>query len=79
MLANALSVTNPYFLYWNLRMPDKKDKNGKYIWKHPTRSILVEDVRNEKFIDAKTNTEFGQLVSGTKYADYSINNKSNRR
>ena len=75
MLANALTFTNPYFLYWDLRMPTKQDKNGKYIWKHPTRSILVEDVRNEKFIDVKSNTEFGQLVSGTKYADYSINNK----
>lgn len=75
MLANALSVTNPYFLFWNLKMPTKQDKNGKWIWKHPTRPILVEDVRNENFIDAKLNTEFGQLVKGTKYADYSIENK----
>lgn len=75
MLANAISITNPYFLYWDLRMPTKADKNGKWIWKHPTRPILVEDVRNETFIDAKSNTEFGRLVAGTKYADYSINNK----
>ena len=75
MLANALTITNPYFLYWNLKMPTKQDRNGKYIWKHPTKPILVEDVRNEAFIDSKRNTEFGQLVSGTKYADYSIDNK----
>ena len=75
MLANALTITNPYFLFWGLRMPTKQDKNGKYIWKHPSRPILVEDVRNEKFIDAKRNTEFGALIEGTKYADYSINNK----
>ena len=75
MLANAISITNPYFLLWGLKMPTKQDKNGKWIWKHPTRPILVEDVRNEKFIDRKKNTEFGQLISGTKYADYSINNK----
>jgi hypothetical protein len=75
MLANAISITNPYFLYWKLRMPTKQDKNGKYIWKHPNKSILVEDVRNEKFIDAKRSTEFGQLVEGTKYAEYSIDNK----
>lgn len=75
MLANALSITNPYFLFWGLRMPEKQDKNGKYIWKHPTRPILVEDVRNEKFIDSKRNTEFGKLIAGTKYADYSIDNK----
>ena len=75
LLGNAISITNPYFLYWDLRMPKTADKNGKWIWKHPSRPILVEDVRNEGFIDAKKNTEFGQLVSGTNYADYSIENK----
>lgn len=74
MLANAISITNPYFLYWDLKMPKRKDKNDKYIWKHPARPILVEDVRNEKFIDKKKNTEFGALVKGTAYADYSIEN-----
>lgn len=75
MLANSLSITNPYFLFWNLRMPTKQDKNGKWIWKHPTKPILVEDVRNEKFIDRKKNSEFGKIIEGTKYADYSIENK----
>lgn len=75
LLGNAISITNPYFLYWNLKMPKNMDKNGKWIWKHPTRPILVEDVRNEGFIDAKRKTEFGALVEGTNYADYSIENK----
>ena len=75
MLANALSVTNPYFMLWDLQMPTKQDKNGKWVWRHPTRPIIVEDVRNEAFIDAKRNTEFGRLIEGTKYAEYSIDNK----
>lgn len=75
LLANSISITNPYFLYWDLKMPTKQDKHGKWIWKHPTKPILVEDVRNEKFIDVKKNTEFGKLVEGTSYADYSIENK----
>ena len=75
MLANAISITNPYFLYWGLKMPKKADKNGKYIWKQPTKPILVEDVRNQAFIDKKKNTEFGKLIEGTTYADYSIENK----
>lgn len=75
LLGNAISVTNPYFLYFDLKMPTTKDKNGKWIWKHPTKPILVEDVRNEGFIDAKKNTEFGCLVHGTTYADFSIENK----
>lgn len=75
LLANALSITNPYFLFFDLKMPTKQDKNGKWIWKHSSKSILVEDVRNEHFIDRKKQTEFGQLIEGTKYADYSIDNK----
>ena len=75
MLANALTITNPYFLFWDLKMPTKQDKNGKWMWKHPNKPILVEDVRNEKFIDLKKNSEFGKLVEGTPYADYSIENK----
>ena len=75
LLANAISITNPYFLYFGLRMPKTQDKNGKYIWKHPTKPILVEDVKNKAFIDKKKNTEFGQLVDGTAYAEYSIDNK----
>ena len=75
MLANALTITNPYFLFWDLKMPTKEDKNGKWIWKHPTRPILVEDVRNEKFIDVKKNSEFGSLIKGTSYEGYSIENK----
>lgn len=75
MLANALTITNPYFLFFNLKIGTKQDKNGKYIWRHPTKPILVEDVRNEKFIDRKKNTEFGKLIEGTTYADYSIENK----
>lgn len=75
MLANALTVTNPYFLYWDLKMPTKQDKNGKWIWKHPTRPILVEDVRNEAFMQSKRETEFGKLIEGTTYAEYSIENK----
>lgn len=75
LLANAISITNPYFLYFNLKMPTRADKNGKYIWKHPSKSILVEDVRNAKFIDKKKNTEFGGIISGTRYSDFSIENK----
>lgn len=75
MLSNAITITNPYFMFWDLKMPTRQDKNGKWIWKHPTRPILVEDVRNEKFIDKKKNSEFGKLINGTKYAEYSIENK----
>lgn len=75
MLANTTTVTNPYFLFWDLQLPTKQDKNGKWIWIHPTKPILVENVINDKFIEAKKNTLFGAIIEGTDYADFSINNK----
>lgn len=75
MLANAITITNPYFLYWDLKMPTKQDKNKKWIWLHPRRPILVEDVKVDEFIKRKKKTEFGQLVEGTSFGDFTIENK----
>lgn len=75
LLANAISVTNPYFLYWDLSMPKKQDKNGKFIFLKKDKNVLVEDVRNQYFIDVKKNTEFGKVIEGTEYGEHSINNK----
>lgn len=75
MLANAITITNPYFMYWDLKLSNIQDRNKKYIWLHPTRPILVEDVRNEVFISEKKKSEFGQLISGTSYEDFSVENK----
>lgn len=74
MLANNTSVNNPYFLMWNLKITDKPDKNGKMIWHHPTRPIVVENVVNSSFVEAKKRTEFYKIISETGYDDYSINN-----
>ena len=77
MLANSTSVNNPYFLFWDLQMPDpdRPDKNGKFIWRHPTRPIIVENVIKEEFIEAKKKTEFYGVIAGTGYDDYSLDNK----
>ena len=76
MLANSTSVNNPYFLFWDLQMPDenKPDGNGKYIWHHPSRPIVVENVKKQAFIEAKKKTEFYGVIKDTGYDEYSINN-----
>ena len=74
MLANNTSVNNPYFLMWDLKITDKPDKNGKMIWHHPTRPIVVENVVNPDFIENKKKTDFYKIIDGTGYDDYSINN-----
>lgn len=67
-LSNAVSVVNPYFLYWNLRPDPKKRFTVK-------GHLLVEFVRNDEFVDAKYKTRFGQIIKGTEYGDYAIENE----
>ena len=78
-LANNTSVNNPYFLYFDLKCPDpetdKPDKNGKYIWHHPTKPIIVENAVKQEMVEAKQQTEFYQIIKGTDYDDFSIKNK----
>lgn len=68
-LANAITFTNPYFLYFNVNKPNNK----KGIFRKG--EILIQLVNNEEFINKKKNTRFGQLINGTLYGDYSIENK----
>lgn len=72
-MANAITWTNPYFLYFNVKQPTKIDKNGKLIWKNG--EILIELTAGEGFIEAKKKTRFGSIIDGTAYGDYSINNQ----
>lgn len=69
-LANALTITNPYFTYFKLSLPYKSDfktfKNGL---------IVVNYVRNEAYREAKRASRFGQLIAGTEYGKYAIDNE----
>lgn len=75
-MGNAISSTNPYFNYdWGdgekLSLPYgnsefKRFKNGL---------IVVNYAKNSAYREEKKKTPFGQLISGTKYGDYAINNE----
>lgn len=67
-MGNAISLTNPYFLFWNIQLNTQKRFN-KY------GEICVEMFTDENFTNAMRNTRFGKLVSGTRYGDYAIENK----
>lgn len=71
--SNAITWTNPYFLYFGIQQKLKPDKNGRMIWKKG--EILLELCESEGFVEAKRKTRFGQIIEGTDYGDYSINNK----
>jgi len=67
-LSNSITMTNPYFLYFDMVLPYGKNtiiNNDK----------LLQLVANEDFIALKEKSRFGQMVKGTPYADYSIHNK----
>lgn len=68
-LANAITQTNPYFLYFDLKLPKNKDialfKNGL---------ILLQLMKNEEYRKQKQKSKFGQLIAGSEYGDYAINN-----
>ena len=82
-IANAISQTNPYFIYFNVELPYGKkiqtfynDGKGRFQ-KQKNKDypdVLIELVMNEEFIEVKSKQRFGQIIAGTRYGDYAINN-----
>ena len=57
MLANAVTITNPYFLFFDIKLPYNSNiatfKNGL---------ILLHYMKNEKYREEKKKSKFGKLV-----------------
>ena len=70
MLANAVSATNPYFIYFDLHLPYNND-----IITFKDGLILVQYMKNEEYRKAKKETKFGKLISGTSFEAYAIDNQ----
>lgn len=58
MLANSVTVVNPYFLEFDLHLPYNND-----IITFKDGLILVQYMKNEEYRQMKKNTRFGKLVS----------------
>lgn len=68
-ISNAVTVNNPYFYFYNI---DKKlDYNTKFL---KGNGFNVEINRNESIIQEIENSKFGQLIKGTRYAEYALGN-----
>lgn len=72
LLANSVSINNPYFTYFDLELPYNTD-----IKLFKNNLILLQYMFNKEYREKKSKTKFGQLVSGTDYEAYAINNKFN--
>lgn len=68
LLANSITMVNPYFLFWNI----KPDTQKRFTVEG---QVCVEIFTDSEFIEKKKKTRFGQLVSNTRYGDYAIDNK----
>jgi len=69
-LGNAISIANPYFMYFGLTIPYNSD-----VKTFKDNLILVNYIKNEKYREVKKNTRFGKLIEGTTYGSYAIDNK----
>ena len=70
-LSNAVTISNPYFAEYGLMPP----QNGDIQRFGRTRDILVQNVANESLTNAKKESRFGRIVSGTDYASYAYDNE----
>jgi hypothetical protein len=67
-LSNAVSVVNPYFLYFDL-VPDI---NKRF---NANDDIVVEIPDSVDFSEARRKTKFGRLIDGTLYGEMSLDNE----
>lgn len=71
MLGNPADIyTNPYFTYFGLSVPYNTD-----IKLFKNNLILVQYMYNEEYREAKRKTKLGQIVEGTTFGNYAIENK----
>ena len=68
LLANSVTVVNPYFLFWNI----KPDINKRFTVQG---QVCIELFTDSDFVEMKKKSRFGQLINGTRYGDYAIDNK----
>lgn len=68
LLANSITIVNPYFLFFNV----KPDTNKRFT---VSGQVCIELFTDADFVDAKKKSRFGQLVKGTRYGAYAIENE----
>ena len=70
LLGNAISITNPYFNFFDLSLP-----YGSEYKTFKDGLILVNYIKNMEYREKKKSTRFGKLIEGTEYGKYAIDNE----
>lgn len=69
MLANAVTIANPYFIFFDISLPYNTD-----IKTYKDGLILVQYMYNEEYRKAKKESKLGRLTEGTEFSKYAIEN-----
>jgi hypothetical protein len=76
MLANAVSIENPYFLKWKIRPDDQTQWMQLEVDKHTGLPfIVVHFPDSAEFAESVGKTRFGRFIQNTDYAEYAVRNK----
>ena len=70
LLGNSTSTVNPYFDFFDVHLPYESEYQ---LFKNNT--ILVACIKDNKYREAKKQTDFGKLIAGTKYERYAVENE----
>lgn len=67
LISNTVSIMNPYFIEWDIRVEDYKE----FIVKGDG-VVCVHLIRDNEFANAVRATRIGQFIDKTEYGDYAI-------
>lgn len=70
-LANSVSITNPYFLEYNIT-PDNADKNG--FVKSESGFAITHFIDDEDFKNEVYETSWGKFIKGTSFGNFAVEN-----
>lgn len=68
-LSNAITMVNPYFVYFNIHYPTTKNK----IWRN--KEILLQITENKNLEELVRKSRFGSIINETAYGKYAIENE----
>lgn len=71
-LANAVSITNPYFLEYDIKADAEIIRRGKLD--DGTYFMVCHIIKSEEYAQSLSKTKFGQFISGTDYEAYAVGN-----
>lgn len=74
-LANAVSITNPYFLEYKIRPTDNEFQKLAIDPTTKKPFIAVQFVNSDDFAASIYNTRFGAFIKDSEYADYAVGNE----